>query len=291
MTWSIYKNDIFDDCYRYFVWHSAMYDTAVYISTFINSNIDLKFSFELVLDHPFVAFKMRYRRAQLNQKSPKQQGDEDCSWNSIIVWGICISVIVLIMLYVTFGTSLYHPPPVLVGTAQVSALDEDKKSIPVYESTINIADVGNIYYRYTEPRGQGAHSQPDILLLHGAKYGSQTWKGLGTLQIFSYWGYRTVAIDLPGYKLSKKATPPSGQVDIIRFMEAVIDKLKMTKVVIIAPSMSGTYGLPILLESNNIDLRGFVAIAPQSSNKYKKEQYQSVYILYVFIAYSQCMLM
>merc|ERR1712228_526185 len=122
----------------------------------------------------------------------------------------------------------------------------------------------------------GAHSQPDILLLHGAKYGSQTWKGLGTLQIFSYWGYRTVAIDLPGYKLSKKATPPTDRVDIIHFMEDVIDKLKMTKVVIIAPSMSGTYGLPILLETNDIDLRGFIAIAPQSSNKYKKEQYQSV---------------
>merc|ERR1712228_376583 len=94
--------------------------------------------------------------------------------------------------------------------------------------------------------------------------------GLGTLQIFSYWGYRTVAIDLPGYKLSKKATPPTDRVDIIHFMEDVIDKLKMTKVVIIAPSMSGTYGLPILLETNDIDLRGFIAIAPQSSNKYKR---------------------
>merc|ERR1712154_124571 len=59
-------------------------------------------------------------------------------------------------------------------------------------------------------------------------------------------------------------------------MQQLIEKLKLTKVVIVTPSMSGTYGLPVLLEENDIDLRGFVAIAPQSTNKYSKQQYQSV---------------
>ena len=56
----------------------------------------------------------------------------------------------------------------------------------------------------------------------------------------------------------------------------IVNKLKLTKVVIVAPSMSGTYGLPILLDENDIDLRGFIAIAPQSTNKYSKPQYQLV---------------
>lgn len=220
---------------------------------------------------------MRYRREQQYQQlNRNKSNDEDCSWNSIIIWGVCIAVVVLVILYISFGPGLYHAPPVLVGSEQVSTLDEDKKAIPVYESTVNIADVGEIFYRYTEPRGRGKHVQVDILLLHGAKYGSQTWRGVGTLQILAYWGYRTYAIDLPGYQLSKKATPPDTQKGKIKFMEDLIEKLRLTKVVIVAPSMSGTFGLPILLEPNNVDLRGFIAIAPQSTNKYSRQQYQSV---------------
>merc|ERR1712176_1205120 len=40
--------------------------------------------------------------------------------------------------------------------------------------------------------------------------------------------------------------------------------------------MSGIYGLPILLQNNYIDLRGFVAIAPAATPKFSKQQYQSV---------------
>eukprot|EP01084_Bolivina_argentea_P048365 89120_1 len=40
--------------------------------------------------------------------------------------------------------------------------------------------------------------------------------------------------------------------------------------------MSGIYGLPILLQSNEVDLIGFVAIAPQGTPKFSKQQYQKV---------------
>eukprot|EP01083_Nonionella_stella_P037611 102508_1 len=221
---------------------------------------------------------MRYRREQNYQGLGRKHQDDDCSWNNIIVWGICISVIVLVILYVSFGPALYHPPPILVGSETVSALDSEKKSIPVYEGSITVDTVGSIFYRYTEPRGRGSHLQPDVLLLHGAKYGSAAWKGLGTLQIFSYWGYRTIAIDLPGYKLSKKANTPTTHEAYKTFMEHVVNQLKLTKVVIIAPSMSGDFALPVLLEDNTVDLRGFVAIAPKGTNAYSKQQYQSVQV-------------
>jgi len=220
---------------------------------------------------------MRYRKEQQFQEMRKQANhEEECSWNSIIVWGICISVVVLVVLYLSFGPNLYHKPPVLVGTETVGAIDEEKRSIPVFEDTLEIDGVGTVFYRYTEPRGRGGHVQPDVLLLHGAKYASQTWKGLGTMQIFSYWGYRTIAIDLPGYKLSTKANPPPTTAGRLAFMEAVAEKLRLSKVVIVAPSMGGEYGLPALLLDSNIDLRGFIAIAPQDTIKYSKGQYQSV---------------
>lgn len=220
---------------------------------------------------------MRYRKEQQFQEMRKKANqEEECSWNSIIVWGICISVVVLIVLYLSFGPNLYHKPPVLIGTETVGAIDEDKRSIPVYEDTLEIDNVGTVYYRYTQPRGRGGHVQPDVLLLHGAKYASQTWKGLGTMQILGYWGYRTYAIDLPGYKLSKKADPPRDTKARLAFMEAVADKLRLSKVVIVAPSMGGEYGLPALLMNNDIDLRGFIAVAPQDTIKYTKNQYQSV---------------
>eukprot|EP00484_Ammonia_sp_Unknown_P021278 CAMPEP_0197043266 /NCGR_PEP_ID=MMETSP1384-20130603/19534_1 /TAXON_ID=29189 /ORGANISM="Ammonia sp." /LENGTH=406 /DNA_ID=CAMNT_0042474535 /DNA_START=37 /DNA_END=1257 /DNA_ORIENTATION=+ len=222
---------------------------------------------------------MRYRREQQHSQLNRPKEEEGCSWNNIIVWGICASVTVLIVLYISFGPNLYHPPPVLVGSATVSTLTEEKKAVPVHESTVNIEGVGNIFYRYTEPRGHGMHMQPDVLLLHGAKYASQTWKGLGTLQILGFYGYRSYAIDLPGYRLSKKATPPSNTEGYLRFMEQIIDKLHLSKVVVIAPSMSGKYGLPLLIyDADKVDLRGFIAIAPESANKFTKSQYQSVQV-------------
>jgi len=218
---------------------------------------------------------MRYRREQqYNQLNRSKQTEEDCSWNSIIVWGICISVIILIILYLAFGPNIYKPPTLLVGSVQVAVLDEEKMSLPVFEGTISI-NGNSIYYRYVEPRGQKG-VQPDVLLLHGKKYGSKTWKGVGTLQILAWWGYKTYAIDLPGYQLSKKATAPSDTYGRKEFMESLIDKLRLKKVVIITPSMSGLYGLPILLEDSNVDLRCFVAISPENTPKYKREQYQSV---------------
>ena len=177
----------------------------------------------------------------------------------------------------SFGPTIYHQPPVVLGPETVSLLTDEKKQITVFEKTVNI-NGDEIFYRYTEPRGKNArHTMPEVLLLHGAKYASQTWKGLGTLQIFSYWGYKTYAVDLPGYKLSKKAqTTYSTNSEYIDFMEQLAEKLYLRKLVLIVPSYSGVYGLPVLLQSSNIDIVGFIAISPQGTPKYSKEQYQKV---------------
>eukprot|EP00485_Elphidium_margaritaceum_P010794 CAMPEP_0202689420 /NCGR_PEP_ID=MMETSP1385-20130828/4686_1 /ASSEMBLY_ACC=CAM_ASM_000861 /TAXON_ID=933848 /ORGANISM="Elphidium margaritaceum" /LENGTH=393 /DNA_ID=CAMNT_0049344551 /DNA_START=36 /DNA_END=1217 /DNA_ORIENTATION=+ len=219
---------------------------------------------------------MRLRREAQFQKV--QRKEDECTWNTIIVWTVCASITVLIFLYLAFGPHLYHAAPVLIGSETVSTLTEEKRAIPVYESTVTIDGVGDVFYRYSEPRGLGRHVQPDVLLLHGAKYASQTWKGLGTLQILGYYGYRTYAVDLPGYKLSKKATPPNyGNDGFIDFMTQLIDKLRLSKVVIIAPSMSGKFALPVLLQAaEQCDLRGFIAISPETTNRYSRQQYQAV---------------
>ena len=38
-----------------------------------------------------------------------------------------------------------------------------------------------------------------VLFLHGAKYTSENWVNLGTLKLLNEKGYRTAAVDIPGF--------------------------------------------------------------------------------------------
>ena len=52
----------------------------------------------------------------------------------------------------------------------------------------------------------GDRSAPVVLLLHGARFSSQTWRELGTLELLARKGYRAMALDLPGYGDATGAT-------------------------------------------------------------------------------------
>jgi pimeloyl-ACP methyl ester carboxylesterase len=43
-----------------------------------------------------------------------------------------------------------------------------------------------------------AASAPMVLLLHGAKFNSDTWMTTGTLPLLHEQGYKAMAVDLPG---------------------------------------------------------------------------------------------
>ena len=47
-----------------------------------------------------------------------------------------------------------------------------------------------------------------VFFLHGAKFSSQNWVDIHTLEHVANWGYRAIAIDLPG-RGSKRGRPKS----------------------------------------------------------------------------------
>jgi abhydrolase domain-containing protein 14 len=103
-----------------------------------------------------------------------------------------------------------------------------------------------------------------VLLLHGARFHSETWRQLGTLARLAKEGYRAVALDLPGYGASP-ASPPGVEPDLVAFIAA----RKLDRPVVVAPSMSGQYALP-LVTGHSERVAGFVAVAPVELPRYER---------------------
>lgn len=96
-----------------------------------------------------------------------------------------------------------------------------------------------------------------VLLLHGGRYSSETWRGLGTLDLLAEKGYRVLALDLPGFGKSEKGD----EVDPERFLGALIPLISERPVVVVTPSMSGRYALPLVARRPSL-VAGWVALAP-----------------------------
>ena len=111
----------------------------------------------------------------------------------------------------------------------------------------------------------GPEKGQPVLLLHGAKFHSGTWKILGTLGKLAEAGFYAVAIDLPGFGAS-----PSSSVDADTFIAELIETMKMVRPVLIAPSMSGTFAFPFIA-NNPEKVAGFVAIAAVGTPIYARQ--------------------
>ncbi|XP_041369025.1 protein ABHD14B-like [Gigantopelta aegis] len=128
-----------------------------------------------------------------------------------------------------------------------------------------------IYTQSSKPAGVPKF---DILFLHGSSFTSQNWVVINTLKLASDAGYNAVAVDLPGYGKSSKVKVD----DKVKFMEALIAGLKLSKPVIVSPSMSGSFSLPFLFsdpESATTRAQGFVAVAPVQTTTYKDKYSKS----------------
>ena len=112
----------------------------------------------------------------------------------------------------------------------------------------------------------GASGRPAVLLLHGASFSARTWQDLGTLALLAGQGYRAVAVDLPGFGQSEPGNPDQPEA----FLAEVMEQLTIDRPVLVSPSMSGGYSLPLVARHPE-KLRGFVAVAPVSISRYEPE--------------------
>jgi abhydrolase domain-containing protein 14 len=111
----------------------------------------------------------------------------------------------------------------------------------------------------------GDRSRPVLLLLHGASFTAQTWVNLGTLDYAAARGYRAIALDLPRYG-SSAAFPGSP----LEFMVEIMDALEIHLPVVVSPSMSGNYSLPLVAEAGD-RLTGWVPVAPVKISQYQRQ--------------------
>jgi abhydrolase domain-containing protein 14 len=102
-----------------------------------------------------------------------------------------------------------------------------------------------------------------VVLLHGASFSAATWREIGTLAVLAGAGYRAVAVDLPGFGES-----PRGGVDFDTWLVELLDRLEIEQPVIVSPSMSGRFSLPLVTGTPG-RAAGLVAVAPVAIPDYR----------------------
>jgi abhydrolase domain-containing protein 14 len=111
----------------------------------------------------------------------------------------------------------------------------------------------------------GSPGPKSVLLLHGASFSAQTWQELGTLTLLAEQEFRAVAVDLPGFGQSESLSGPAGS-----FLPELIDQLDLKRPVLVSPSMSGRYSLPLVANQPG-KLAGFVPVAPVGIPYFEKQ--------------------
>ena len=200
----------------------------------------------------------------------KQLNMANLALSVTVKWKFVIALVVVLGLAVLFLYSSFWKN---WGTTSSAEIPENAESIHTKDENVqqkyldwNGVDKG-IFYRKIVPE----NSKFPVLFLHGARFTSKDWQEIGTLKALSSQGYTVVAVDLPKHGDSEKVKEPSDENGRIEFLGQLIKKLKLERPVVVAPSMSGSYALPFVMNEKYKEVRGFVPIAPAAVAKYTDE--------------------
>ena len=117
----------------------------------------------------------------------------------------------------------------------------------------NVAVTGSTL-RYLEA---GPPGPTTVLLLHGARFTSETWRELGTIATLADAGHHVIAVDLPGYGHSETSGVPRNE-----YLSRMLWQLwPARRFVIVSPSMSGGFSLPFVARQPD-RVAGYVPVAP-----------------------------
>uniref|UniRef100_A0A0B6Z614 AB hydrolase-1 domain-containing protein n=1 Tax=Arion vulgaris TaxID=1028688 RepID=A0A0B6Z614_9EUPU len=196
--------------------------------------------------------------------------------NKPVIIGLIAAVIIIFLGYRHLTRSVMAPKSVELSVDNVEDVpeltDAIVKELKRESMEIDIKVVDTTVKIYVEQVIKDRSSKLDVLFLHGASLTSQDWLKIKSTDHVANWGYRSVAIDMPG----KGKSPNQLSLQLARkFLDAFIRKMEMKNVVIIAPSASGQYALPYLfndVNNSNDFVVGFIPIAPVATPDFK-EQY------------------
>ncbi|XP_063283553.1 putative protein-lysine deacylase ABHD14B [Pelobates fuscus] len=152
--------------------------------------------------------------------------------------------------------------------------------VPIKEGSVKVSGQ-TLFFREVAAVQSSLSGPPrhPVLLLHGIRFSSLEWQTLHTLEKLATAGHRAVALDLPGLGKSKEAVAPSplGEPAPPGFLQEVLEALNMVPAVVISPSLSGMYSLPLILNQQQY-LAAYVPVAPICTDKFPVEAYACVQV-------------
>ena len=129
---------------------------------------------------------------------------------------------------------------------------------PITPHNVNVAGSA---LRYLEAGPPGATT---VLLLHGGRFTSETWRELGTIASLADAGHHVVAVDLPGYGHSE-----ASQVPRYDYLGQALEQLwPASRFVVVSPSMSGGFSMPFVARHPD-RVAGYVPVAAAGIDDYR----------------------
>ena len=162
---------------------------------------------------------------------------------------------------------------ILAAAVLVAGCSKDR---PPAEGATTISVQGHDVAAIERKPAKASSDEPTVLFLHGQAYSSRIWDDRGILDAVTAAGDRAVAVDLPGHGDTPdrpELTGDDADAAVARgvWLRDLIDELGgPERVVVVSPSMSGSYSLQYLSQFATERLAGFVPVAPVGIDGFRR---------------------